>query len=431
MDTKLLDLCYKKYNKEITLTWTELAKPYDMSGEALRSKFKKHRKINGELKSKEIVGDTSKSKGLETEVNYKESTELKSDGSQISDKLISMSENESKDPEFILRSHGYSPELFTLISAKNSMWNMNTKEDRIKTLFSSKISVKPRTEILLNEDNLEKIFLNLKTNKNKINIQPLQYKQNGKILIFAPSDFHYNLLSEKLATGNEYNLEIAENIYYYILNDVINRVKGKHFEKVLFVVGNDFITADNINGTTNHGTQQDICTDWFNIIARATQLIVDGVDILSNIAPVDVVYVPSNHDAHSMFGIIQTINAYYRNDNNVSVDCSPLPRKYYKFGSTLLALSHDIKVKNALQIITSEAKDMWSGCEHIVLLLAHLHQSMVYEKQGYLEIMRLPCCSGFSRWSNDKGYIQTEKKNQSLIIDKEYGIIDIMNTVIK
>jgi len=435
MDNNLIDICYKKQKKEINDSWSKLADRFGyVSGEALRSKFKKYRKSIGDLKSQNIVRDVEVDKKLDefkNIPNYKESVEIKSDNTQVSDKLISMSLEESKDPEFVLRAHGYSNSEWVITSAKNSMWHMNTKEDGIGTLFSSKINVKPKSEHSWNEEDAKKIFSNLKTNKNKINIQPLQCKQNGKILVFAPSDFHYGLLSEKFDTGNEYNLEIAEDIYYYILSDVIHRVKNKCFEKVLFVLGNDFMNFDNLNNTTAHNTPQDNCSSWFNVINKATQLIIDGVDALSAVAPVDIVYVPSNHDTHSMFGIMQTINAYYRNDNNVNVDCSPLPRKYYKFGSTLLALSHDIKVKDALQIITSEAKDLWSGCEHIILLLAHLHQSMVYEKQGYLEIMRLPCSSGFSRWSNDKGYIQLEKKSQSLIVDMEDGIFDIMNTVIK
>ena len=38
--------------------------------------------------------------------------------------------------------------------------------------------------------------------------------------------------------------------------------------------------------------------------------------------------------------------------------------------------------------------------------------------------------SGWSRWSNEKGFVQTEKKNQSFIINSELGITDIINTVI-
>jgi hypothetical protein len=152
--------------------------------------------------------------------------------------------------------------------------------------------------------------------------------------------------------------------------------------------------------------------------------------MLSTIAPVDVKYVPSNHDLHTMFGIMQTIKAYYKNDNNVTIDTSPLPRKYYRFGSTMLALSHDIKVKEALKIVSTEAKNEWSNCDHIIFMLAHLHQSMIYEKQGYLEILRLPTISGWSRWTNSMGYVQTEKKNQAFIISGKNGITDIINTII-
>jgi len=117
-------------------------------------------------------------------------------------------------------------------------------------------------------------------------------------------------------------------------------------------------------------------------------------------------------------------------DENINIDCSPLPRKYYRFGKTLFALSHDMKIKDALQIVSSEGKDNWTDSKHIICLLAHLHQAMVYEKQGYLEIMRLPTISGWSRWSNNQGYIQSEKKNQSFIVSGEKGIIDVLNTII-
>ena len=437
-----------KYNKILNTknpSWNDLNEhqgfPFK-TGEHYRQFIKKRQDRDGTLKKldvvKSIVADENnivRNEKIETESfpNYKESVEIKNDNSQVSDKLISMSLEESKDPEFVLKSHGYSHDEFILLSAKNSMWHMNTKEDGIKTLYASKISVKPRTEYQWNEENAKKIFSSLETctkTINKSNIKTSQYKKNGKLLIIPISDFHLNLLSDKLSTGNEYNMQIAEDIFFQVINDVIDRVEGKVFEKILFVTGNDFITSDNTNGTTTRGTPQDNAESWFKAVHKATELIVRAIDMLTEIAPVDVILVPSNHDLHTMFGVIQTVKAWYKDDNNVYVDDSPLPRKYYEFGKTLLTFSHDIKVKDALQIITTEAKDKWSNCEHIILMLAHLHQAMVYEKQGYLEILRLPCVSGWSRWSNEKGYIQSEKKNQSFIIDSKLGITDILNTVI-
>jgi hypothetical protein len=55
---------------------------------------------------------------------------------------------------------------------------------------------------------------------------------------------------------------------------------------------------------------------------------------------------------------------------------------------------------------------------------------MIYEKQGFVEIYRLPTISGWSRWSTESGYVQTEKKTQCFIVDKENGIENILNIVV-
>lgn len=381
--------------------------------------------VNTQLDNKNNLDDDLTKK-------YKSTTEINKDGTYSSDKLLVMSETESKDVDYLLNAHGYSVQAWELVSARNNIWNVYSKQDGVKTLYSSKIVVKPRTNYVWTEEDAFKIFANLKHNyKEKLSINHENYEINGNILVLPIADFHYGLYSDMLSTGNDYNLEIAEKLFYHVINDVKIRTANKKFEKVVFVVGNDFINSDNLSNTTTKGTPQDNTSLWFSIVEKATQLIVDGIDMLSTIAPVDVLYVTSNHDLHTMFGIMQTIKAYYRNDNSITIDTSPLPRKYYKFGKTILSLSHDIKVKEALKIVSTEAKSDWSNCEHIICMLAHLHQSMIYDKQGYLEVMRLPTISGWSRWTNTMGYVQTDKKNQSFIINGDLGITDTLNTVIK
>lgn len=62
MDKNLIDICYKKRNKEISASWDQLAKEHgyqDGNGEALRCAFKKYRKSKGELPSKEVIRDVA------------------------------------------------------------------------------------------------------------------------------------------------------------------------------------------------------------------------------------------------------------------------------------------------------------------------------------------------------------------------------------
>ena len=429
-EEQLYKIGLEKKAGNIDKTWDQLADEYGFStGEAYRGWIKREQKKRGEVIQQLDVEEIDDEKGYN---GYQETFEYNKDGTYKSDKLLRMSEEQKKDIKYIMNAHGFDPNVWELISCRNNMWNVYSKQDGVQQLYSSKIVVKPLAEYSWNAEDIEKLFKNLKTEyQSKRVIHAKQYEQNGNILVVPIADFHYNLLSDKNTTGNDYNPEIAEKLYYHTLFDIESRVSNRKFEKVLFIVGNDFINADNISGTTTKGTPQDNNSMWFSAVEKATQLIINGIDILSEIAPVDVQYVPSNHDLHTMFGIMQTIKAHYRDPKyKVNVDGSPLPRKYYKFGKNLIALSHDIKVKDALKIITTEGKEHWTGCNHIICLLAHLHQAMVYDKQGYLEIMRLPTISGWSRWTNQEGYVQTEKKNKAFIINKDLGITDELNTII-
>jgi hypothetical protein len=427
MDNKLIEICYKKYNKEIALSWDEIAKIYtNSSGEALRSKFKKYRKSIGDIDKNIITEET------ENIPNYKSTNELKSDGSQISDKLLQMSSEESKDPNFILESHGYSPEAFELINAKNSIWNVNTKENGIKTLYSSKISVRPRTELLLNEVNLEKILDNLIKNYSIPSHKHIKYNPslNGDLLILNMADLHFGLKSYMETSNNEYDDVIASDRFLYIINDVLNRIKYKTINKIILLNLGDICNFDTPYMTTKGTPQNDHSGTYYSMFTKVSNLLITAIDSLSSIAPIEVWNCNSNHDKYTTFGIFQVLNAWYKDNDNVWIDIGTLDRKYIRHGKTLIGIAHDINEKIAYKTIHNEAKEYISDCNYLYWFVAHLHKTMVIDDYG-VEIRRLPTVSGSSDWTYQQGYTGTIKKSQSFIISKDYGIIDIMNTVIK
>jgi hypothetical protein len=369
---ELYELGLKKKKGEIQLSWNELNEQYKKpfkDGDAYKSFVnKKYKRESLKEVSQNPIGYKIRDKK-----EYRESLEIDEYGRQVSDKLIEMSEEESKDINFVLNKHGYKPSDWKLIKCRNNIWNVYSCQDGVQTLYSSVVVVEPRTEYDWSAENIDKIIRNIKF-ENKINVASNNYAQNGKLLVVPIADLHYNLSSDLFSTGNEYNANIAEEYYYKILNDIIDRNIYRSFEKVLFVVGNDFINADNIAGTTTKGTPQENDLSWFEVVENVPQLLVNGIDMLSSIAPVDVLYVPSNHDLHTMYGIMGTLKAYYRTCDNVRILNNPMFNKYYLFGNTLLMFSHDIKVKDALKIISTEARDYWSRATHVVCMLAHLHQ---------------------------------------------------------
>ena len=70
---------------------------------------------------------------------------INKDGTQTRNALLVLSEEEIKTPELLLKAHGYDPQIFDLVSAKNSMWHQKSNTYGLSTLYCSKITVKPRT----------------------------------------------------------------------------------------------------------------------------------------------------------------------------------------------------------------------------------------------------------------------------------------------
>ena len=292
--------------------------------------------------------------------------------------------------------------------------------------------VRKQPDDIWTQKNIDKLFESIKTRSlSAQKTVSLQYSKNGKALIVPIADFHLGLLATQKTNGNEYNMEIAERGFVQTIQRIKEKVKHEEFEEVIFVLGNDFLNSDNLSNTTSHGTPQDSETFWYEIIDKAIEMITYGVNSLLDISKVSIYNVVSNHDNHSMYGIMKTISAVYANNKNVSVDVSSLPRKYIKFGKNVIGLTHDMKIARGLELMTTEAKEHWSDASHFFWILAHLHKAMVYEAQGLLEIYRVPTFSGFSRWSNEKGFVQAHKKTQCFVLDEQDGIIDIHNVVIK
>ena len=129
--------------------------------------------IHNDLNDKDLEKELSK--------NYKSTTEINRDGTQTSDKLIIMSEEESKDVEFLLKSHGFAVKSWELISARNNIWNVYSKQDGVQTLYSSKITVKPRLDNISLEE-IKEHFIELTNNYQSPVHIPTRYDVDGKML---------------------------------------------------------------------------------------------------------------------------------------------------------------------------------------------------------------------------------------------------------
>jgi hypothetical protein len=360
-------------------------------------------------------------------IGYKEVHEIKEDGSHYSDKLIKMSETQKKDVNFLLEAHGYDPEAWDLIKSSSNIWNSYSKQDGIMTQYSSKITVKPKKEEFSLND-VKGIIEDLMQNYSPPIYKPIRYAENGRMLEFNISDLHLNKLGYK---DGEYDHKQAEKIFFHVINDVMTRTQGMKFEKVLFIWSHDFFNIDNLTKTTTAGTPQDVSMRFADMYKMGKRMLIQGIDLLRQIAPLETVQVGANHDRLSSYTMSEVLDAWYRNDDNVIIDNDPAHRKYRRFGNCLIGFSHGDKEKKRLgKVMPSEVRKDWGETLYSEMHAAHLHSEQAVVEENGIIVRYLSSPSGTDNWHYESGYVGAVKKTQSFIWDKELGLMDIIHTPI-
>lgn len=361
--------------------------------------------------------------------SYHSETSINKDGSYTSDKLIQIKEEQLKDKNFLLKAHGFDTKAWELISARNNIWNVYSKQDGVQELYSSKIVVKPITGLSMEQ--IEEFYENLVNTYSSPTVKNTHRETGGYLLEVPIVDLHLNKLSMSEDVNEPYNFELARERFNFIIDDVINNTKGMNVDKIVFPIGNDLFNCDVESGSTTAGTPQHNEVSPQTMFDKGVMLLVDGISKLAKVAPVEVFCVAGNHDYLSSFHALCAVWAYFHNDERITVDKSTSPRKYVKFGNCLIGFAHGDKEGKRLDgIMQIEAREVWGECQYQEWHLGHLHSEHLRESNGII-IRNLSSVAGSDSWHHKSGYVGAIKKSQSFLWDKEYGLKTIMNTVIK
>ena len=161
-------------------------------------------------------------------------------------------------------------------------------------------------------------------------------------------------------------------------------------------------------------------------------MVVRTIDKFSKIAPVDVPFVPGNHDKETIYYLGEVLEAWYRNCPNVTIMNAPTLRKYYTWESTLIGYTHGNEEKHAHlpTIMALDVRKEWGNATHLEWRVGHLHsrKDTAYSvttqtnEQATVMVRQLPSLSPPDAWHASKGYL-----NQStatlFVHEKKHGVI--------
>lgn len=341
------------------------------------------------------------------QMNYTEAREILPDGSHKSDKLLRMSEEQSKDKNYILKAHGYDIDEWELVSARSKIWNVYSKQDNVQTLYSSQITVKPRTNEF-DIDRLEKILSKIKP------VKPIPFK--GEL---TEEKTYLNIPLFDLHFGNS-TLEHYQGTIQSILN-----LLQHSYHEVLFIIGQDLLHNDNFKGQTANGTQIDK-VNMEKAWDEADTFYITLIDqALKASAKVKVIYSKGNHDESMAWSFVKGLEKYYRLDDRITFDTRFKERKAHMLGANFIGTTHGDKNRNnAASNFSVEFPEMWARATTREVYMGHLHKKRVTKKPieivndaDGLIIRELGTGNAIDGYHDDHGYTLAHKEFEVF----EYG----------
>lgn len=306
------------------------------------------------------------------------------------------------------------------------------KEERIVTspLWQVKVWLRRKVAKCIEEASNALIKRMMEHSPKILTVRRSKPHQDPTMLEISPFDVHFGKLAWRGEVGEDYDLKIAERIFRETFESVLSMADLSRVEKILIPIGNDFLHVDNAHQTTGNDTPQDVDGRYPKMIEIATMALVNAVEMCRQVAPVDLIWVPGNHDPRTSWHVAHFLSAWFRNSKGVTVDTNATPRKYVEYGCTLLGFTHGNEEKrNDLPLIMAgEKKEAWARCRLHEWHIAHFHKRhethhSASDTFGPVVVRTLPSMSGADLWHFKKGFVNGPRGAESYLFSKKDGLL--------
>ncbi len=310
---------------------------------------------------------------------------------------------------------------YTPVKSDSDQWEV--KQKWVKGKEGSKLLVRKEQEIDYKKEFTESVnSYSPKTQK----VISRKESRNDNLAVVCMFDLHLGKIAHQLYTGNVDSLYMQGD-YYVEFENLKSFLSQQNIEQIYLPIGNDLFNVDDTRLTTTKGTPQDNTKDLHGMFQLGLDLMTYSIDSLIKIAPVKVILVPGNHATNSETYLALALDAIYKNNPDVTVDHSPMGRKYYTYGQNLIGFSHgELPLKKYAELLPYEAKAQFASAKHIEVLVGdkhieELHKSHIADGDG-LTVRRLAALTKTDLWHYQQGYTLSKRRCYVLIYNAQDGL---------
>lgn len=317
---------------------------------------------------------------------FAETHEILGDGRQTSTKLLDMDDEQQKSPRYLLVAHGFDPEAWELVAARNNVWNVYSAIHHVQTLYSSKITVRPISGGLTVDALVSAVR----------GVAPVTVdapRQGAGLLEVNCSDMHL---------GNSSFEWYADN-----LARIVERIQSRNWLQIVLPIGSDLFHCDNFKNTTSNGTLQSSMS-WPEAWADAARFYATVIEAaLAHSEAVYCYYIIGNHDESMSWAFCNYLAARYP---QVTFDLGIDERKVHSFGDVAVGMTHgDGRTRRDLDRIFLAEFPAFATARVREVHAGHYHHEMTRDEYGTV-VRSLSTAARTDKWHREEGYVGACKR---------------------
>ena len=239
------------------------------------------------------------------------------------------------------------------------------------------------------------------------------------------TDFHLGMYAWEAETGDDWNVEIARDVFLNSIHDMI-QTSPKSGTGILCQLG-DFLHWDGILSVTpSSGHILDADTRYGKLVELSMSVMAEAVKMmLKKFNRVVVVSAEGNHDISGSIWLRKYIKHLFADEPRLEVIDNEFPYYAYLHGETMLAFHHGHKMKLAQlhKLFASEPRfrEMWGKASYTYIATGHYHHERLVEDGGAIAEMH-PTLAGRDAYAARGGWI-SRRGAKVITYDKKDGEI--------
>lgn len=258
-----------------------------------------------------------------------------------------------------------------------------------------------------------------------------KFISNGIAGEIATYDAHLAKLAWLNETGyRNYDLNIAAKDFTYATDRNLDLMSPYKPEKLFYIIGQDMYHVDNMQGHTTGGDHTlDVDGRITKVHKKAFEITRNNIYKASKLCPVEVIWIPGNHDFLASYMLTFALKEHFRNNANITVDIGENPRKARLWGNLLVGWTHRIVGKHTVwsNELAQAFPELWGKS-----VFREWHHGDQHKKQtvkitpvftsGGVVCRQITALSPVDKWHTDHTFTDAVPGGEAFLWSKEEGV---------